>query len=81
MIPDISSLILNYNPDGEKNAAEILEATIDTFYQRKSKHLKCDVFLLDRESVQNHQSWLLEKQSRYQISTIFLNRNIGISGR
>jgi len=32
MIPDISYLIPNFNPDGEKNAAEILEATIDTFY-------------------------------------------------
>jgi len=80
MILDISYLILNFNPDGEKNAAEILEATIDTFYQRKSKHLKCDVFLLDQGSVQSHQKWLLEKQSRYQFSTIFLNRNIGISG-
>ena len=80
MIPDISYLILNFNPDGEKNAAEILEATIDTFYQRKSKHLKCDVFLLDQGSVQSHQKWILEKQSQYQFSTILLNRNIGISG-
>jgi GT2 family glycosyltransferase len=80
MIPDISYLILNFNPDGEKNAAEILEATMDTFYQRKSKHLKCDVFLLDQGSVQNHQNWLLKKQSQHKFSIIFLNRNIGISG-
>jgi len=80
MIPDISCLILNYNPDGEKNAEAILEATIDTFYQRKSKHLKCDVFLFDQGSIKSHQNWLLEKQSQYKFSTIFLNRNIGISG-
>lgn len=80
MIPDISYLILNYNPEGEKYAAEILEAAIDAFYQRKSKHLKSDVFLLDQGSVPSHRKWLLEKQSRYKFSTIFLNRNIGISG-
>lgn len=80
MIPDISYLILNYNPEGEKNAVNILDATIGTFYERKSKHLTCDVFLLDQGSVQSHQEWLLKKQSQYQFSTIFLNRNIGISG-
>jgi len=35
---------------------------------------------LDQGSVQSHPKRLLEKQSRYQFSTIFLNRNIGISG-
>lgn len=80
MIPDVSYLILNYNPEGEKNAASILEKTIDVFYQRKSKHLTCDVFLLDQGSVPGHRQRLLEKQTRYQFSTILLNRNIGISG-
>ncbi|MEN6621826.1 MAG: glycosyltransferase [Smithella sp.] len=80
MIPDISYLILNYNPDGEPQAASILEATIDAFYERKSKKLVSEVFLLDQGSVQNHRSWLLEKQARYNFSTILLNRNIGISG-
>lgn len=79
MIPDISYLILNFNPEGEKNAEEILATTIDTFYQRKSRHLKCDVFLLDQGSVQRHQKFILEKQAQHQFSTIFLNRNIGIS--
>lgn len=80
MIPDISYLILNYNPDGEHQAASILESTIDGFYERKSKKLTSDVFLLDQGSVQSHRSWLLEKQACYNFSTILLNRNIGISG-
>lgn len=80
MIPDISYLILNYNPEGEPQAAAILETTLDTFYERKSKKLTSDVFLLDQGSVPSHRSWLLEKQARHQFSTILLNRNIGISG-
>ena len=80
MIPDISYLILNFNPDGEKNAAEILEATIDTFYQRKSKHITSEVFLLDQGSPEFHRNWIREKQSHYGFKTILLDRNIGISG-
>jgi GT2 family glycosyltransferase len=79
MIPDIAYLILNYNPDGEQKATDVLNDTIDTFYQRKSKHLRCDVFLLDQGSTFNHRSWLIEKQNRFEFSTILLNRNIGIS--
>ena len=80
MIPDVSYLILNFNPEGENSAADILDATIKTFYERKSTHLKCEVFLLDQGSVQSHREWLLKKQARYQFSTILLNHNIGISG-
>jgi len=80
MIPDISYLILNYNPDGEAQAETILQETIDTFYARKSKKLRSEVFLFDQGSVPAHQRWLLEKQAQYKFSSIFLNRNIGISG-
>lgn len=80
MIPDISYLLLNYNPDGEKTATDILSATIDAFYARKSTKLTCDVILLDQGAVPEHQRWLQEKQSRYQFSTVLLSRNIGISG-
>lgn len=79
MIPDIAYLILNYNPDGEKIAEDVLTATVDTFYERKSRHLTCDVFLLDQGSTVRHRSRLLEKQQQYGFSTILLNRNIGIS--
>ncbi len=79
MIPDIAYLILNYNPAGEETAQEILDQTIQAFYNRKSKKLTCDVFLLDQGSVQTHRTWLVEKQQRYGFSTILLNRNIGIS--
>lgn len=79
MIPDISYLILNYNPEGELHAQEILNQTIDTFYSRKSKNLTCDVFLLDQGSTTTHRKWILEKQNQYEFSTILLNRNIGIS--
>lgn len=79
MIPDIAYLILNYNPEGDKNAEEILNITIDSFYHRKSRNLTCDVFLLDQGSCQSHQLWLLKKQHQYNFSTILLNRNIGIS--
>jgi len=79
MIPDIAYLILNYNPDGEKIAEDVLTATIDTFYERKSRHLTCDVFLLDQGSTARHRSRLLEKQQQHGFSTILLNRNIGIS--
>ncbi len=54
MIPDISYLILNYNPEGELHAQEILNQTIATFYSRKSKSLTCDVFLLDQGSTAAH---------------------------
>jgi len=79
MIPDIAYLILNYNPDGEAKATDVLNDTIDNLYQRKSTHLKCDVFLLDQGSTSNHRSWLIEKQNKLGFSTILLNRNIGIS--
>lgn len=79
MIPDISYLILNYNPEGELHAQEILSQTIDAFYDRKSRSLTSDVFLLDQGSTVAHRAWLLEKQTRYGFSTILLNRNIGIS--
>jgi GT2 family glycosyltransferase len=79
MIPDITYLILNYNPGGERNAQNVLSQTIDTFYERKSPHLTCDVYLLDQGSTNSHRQWLIEKQSHYNFSTILLNRNIGIS--
>ena len=80
MLPDISYLILNYNPDGDKNAEDILGATIDTFYARKSSRLSCEVMLLDQGSVPAHQQWLQNKQEQYSFSLELLNRNIGISG-
>ena len=80
MIPDISYLILNYNPDNEPQASMILEKTIDVFYERKSRKLVSDVFLLDQGSVTAHRQWLVEKQKQYQFSVILLNHNAGISG-
>lgn len=79
MIPDVAYLILNYNPDGEVIAQEILGATLDAFYTRKSRHLTCDVVLLDQGTDAEHRRWLLEKQEQYGFSSIFMNRNIGIS--
>ena len=80
MIPDIPYLILNFNPDGEQTAQEILGITIDAFYRRKSNKLTCDIFLLDQETTTSHRKWLVEKQNQYGFSTILLNRNTGISG-
>lgn len=80
MVPDISYLILNFNPEGKPQATAILEKTLEAFYERKSKRLKSDVILLDQGSVESHRAWLLERQTAYQFSTILLNRNIGISG-
>lgn len=80
MIADISYLILNYNPEGESTAQEILASTIDTFYERKSKNLTCEVLLLDQGSPEKHRLWLLTKQNQYGFCLILLNNNIGISG-
>ncbi|MFC1567281.1 glycosyltransferase family 2 protein [Thermodesulfobacteriota bacterium] len=80
MISDIAYLILNYNPDGEKGAQEILGKTIDSFYSRKSESITCDVFVLDQGTAARHREWLVEKQLQYGFSAILLNRNIGISG-
>lgn len=80
MIPDIAYMILNYNPDGEKVAQEILGGTIDAFYSRKSKNLTFDVTVLDQGTTASHKGWLVEKQQQYGFSVIFLKRNIGISG-
>lgn len=79
MIPDISYLILNYNPEGDQYAQGILNQTLDAFFDRKSKNLSCDIFLLDQGSTMEHRKWLLEKQNQYGFSTLLLNRNIGIS--
>ncbi len=80
MIPDISYLILNYNPDGEPAAADCLAATIDAFYTRKSRKLSCEITLLDQGSVPGHRRWLQEQQEKYKFSLVLLNRNLGISG-
>lgn len=80
MIPDITYLILNYNPSGEVVAQDVLGATIDSFYARKSKKITCEVFLLDQGTNAAHRQWLVEKQNRYNFSTMLLNGNIGISG-
>jgi len=79
MIPDIVYLILNYNPEGEERAYEVLEQTIQAFYERKSGHLKGDVYLLDQGSPEQHRRRLLALQSRHGFSAILLNRNLGIS--
>ena len=80
MIPDIAYLILNFNPDGEQGAQEILGKTIDSFYSRKSENITCDVCVLDQGTTLVHREWIVEKQQQYGFSVIFLNRNIGISG-
>lgn len=79
MVPDISYLILNYNPTCNLYARNVLEQTLDAFFSRKSKHLSYDVLLLDQGSTIECRKWLLEKQNRYNFSLIALNRNIGIS--
>lgn len=79
MIQDISYLILNYNPAGEESARDILRNVISAFYERKSKRLKCDVFLLDQGSTHEHRNWIVTMQEKYGFSTILLNRNLGIS--
>ena len=80
MIPDVAYLILNYNPLGEPQAQDILGSVIDTFFERKSKSLSSEVFLLDQGSPESHRRWLIKKQEKYGFSTILLNRNVGISG-
>ncbi len=79
VIPDITYLILNYNPDGEAMARGVLEKTLEAFYARKSPRLRSDVYLLDQGSPPEHRHWLVEQQARYGFSTFLLNRNIGIS--
>lgn len=79
MIPDISYLILNYNPEGNRYAQDVLNQTLDAFFTRKSRSISCDVFLLDQGSTTDHRKWLFEKQNKHGFSTILLNRNIGIS--
>lgn len=79
MIPDITYLLLNYNPLGEVVAQEVLGATIDSFYARKSQRIACEVFLLDQGTNAAHRQWLVEKQNKYDFSTLLLNGNIGIS--
>lgn len=80
MIPDITYLILNYNPSGDAVAQDVLGATIDSFYERKSRNLDCEVFLLDQGTNAAHRQWLVEQQNKHNFSTMLLNGNIGISG-
>jgi len=79
LIPDITYLVLNYNPEGEETAYRVLEQTLQAFYERKSTRLRGDVYLLDQGSPARHRGRLLELQSRYDLSVILLNRNLGIS--
>lgn len=79
MIPDVSYLILNYNPDGESLAQDVLGETVDRFFDVKSRNLTCDVYLMDQGSTEAHSKWLLERQRQHRFSLILLNRNIGIS--
>lgn len=46
MIPDITYLILNYNPFGDGIAQDVLGATIDSFYARKSKKIAAPTTLI-----------------------------------
>ena len=46
---------LELQPAGEQKATDVLNDAIDTFYQRKSKHLRCDVFLLTRFNIQSQE--------------------------
>jgi len=79
MIPDIAYMILNYNPNGDEGAKDVLETVVETFYARKSSKLTCDVYLLDQGTTPAHRHWLVDLQNRFGFSTILLNRNIGIS--
>ncbi|HOH73084.1 MAG TPA: glycosyltransferase [Syntrophales bacterium] len=79
LIPDITYLVLNYNPSGEDTACRVLEENLRAFYERKSPRLRGDVYLLDQGSPEGHRRRLLELQTRYGLSAILLNRNIGIS--
>lgn len=80
MIPDITYLILNYNPKGERVAQDVLNNTIDTFFSRKSQNISCEVFLLDQGTTPGHRRWIVDKQIEHGFSTILLEKNIGISG-
>lgn len=61
-------------------AQDVLGATIDSFYARKSQKIACEIFLLDQGTNAAHRQWLVEKQNRYDFSMMLLNGNIGISG-
>lgn len=78
MIPDITYLILNYNPAGEAIAEKVLGDTIDAFYQRKSKSLTSTVYFLDQGTTPGHLNYILSKKNQYGFSLISLRRNIGI---
>ena len=78
MISDITYLILNYNPNGDLQAEEVLTQTIDAFYSRKSKNIVSEVYLIDQGSPVPHQKFLLEQRNKYKFSLILLHRNIGI---
>ena len=80
MIPDITYLILNYNPYGEKQAEEVLLQTVDSFYSRKSKNLTSKVYLLDQGSVVSHKNFLIGLQSKYKFSLLLSHKNMGLAG-
>ena len=80
MIPDITYLILNYNPKGEKVAQEVLYTTIDNFYSRKSRNLYSKVYLLDQGTSTEHRQWILDMENIYGYTSILLKKNIGIGG-
>jgi GT2 family glycosyltransferase len=79
MIPDVTYLILNYNPYGIRQAEAILEQTVAAFYGRRSKNLTAQVYLVDQGSPPAHQKFLAAQQHKYKFSLLLLPKNIGIA--
>ncbi len=75
MIPDVTYLILNYNPRGEETAQGILGETIRSFHERKSPRLKAEVYLLDQGTTGGHRRWLREQEARFGFSLFHLEEN------
>lgn len=78
MISDITYLILDYNPEGESVAENVLGSTLASFYSRKSKSLSSTVYFLDQGTNSSHLKYILSQKAQYEFSLISMEKNIGI---
>jgi len=79
MTPDISYLILYYNPDNHSQATDALTHCVTSFYERKNLSLASEVYFIDQGGDDAHRVPIENLRRKYNFSTLYLERNVGIS--
>lgn len=76
----ITYLILNYNPNNHELANNALYDTVTSLFLRKDPSIKSTTYLLDQSNNIDETNFILSLKKQFDFSTIFLTKNISISG-